>query len=113
MNTKNHRIRPRFGLETRFDVPLPAGSFPGKGVAELERLKERLLQELLGPADPAWVYAPLRRAANDAAAIAWMTPCPLLVLPSLLEEKVQAARRQAQRQQEVLLRSRALVSEAA
>ena len=43
--------------------------------------------------------APLRRAANDAAALAWATVFPLLVFPVLFEEKIEAAvlrlRRQA------------------
>jgi hypothetical protein len=51
------------------------------------------------------LYAPLRRAANEAAAIAWMTPFPLLFFPALFEEKTAAARRQAAQQQKVRARS--------
>ena len=57
-------------------------------------------------------YAPLRRAANEAAAVAWMTPFPLLFLPTLFEEKSVMARRQVARQRMVTARSRELVAEA-
>jgi hypothetical protein len=40
----------------------------------------------------------LRRAANEAAALAWASIYPLLVFPVLFEEKTQAALRQAERQ---------------
>ena len=56
---------------------------------------------------------PLRRAATEAATLAWMTPFPLLVLPVLLEEKIQEAQMQAQRQVLIRRRSRALIDLAA
>jgi hypothetical protein len=40
----------------------------------------------------------LRQAANDAAAVAWTAPYPLLVLPELFREKVAAARRYGAKQ---------------
>jgi len=40
----------------------------------------------------------LRRAANEAAALAWVTTFPLLVFPVLFEEKTALAVRQAARQ---------------
>ena len=55
----------------------------------------------------------IRRAANEASAIAWTTPFPLLVLPTLLEEKVRRARRQAEHQKAVFKRSRRLLEIAA
>ena len=42
--------------------------------------------------------APLRRAANDAAALAWTTVFPLLVFPVLFEEKTDAAILRVERQ---------------
>lgn len=35
--------------------------------------------------------APIRRAANEAAAMAWTTPYPMLVLPELLKEMARRA----------------------
>jgi len=51
----------------------------------------------------------IRRAANEASALAWTTPFPLLMLPGLLEEKVRSARRQAEQQKIVFKRSRRLL----
>ena len=52
--------------------------------------------------------APLRRAANEATALVWLTPFPLLLLPALLEEKAATARRQIARQNQINKRSKAL-----
>jgi hypothetical protein len=59
---------------------------------ELERLKNRLLREALSQEPAVWLVAPLRRAANEAAAIAWLEPHPLLVFPELFAEYVVRAR---------------------
>jgi hypothetical protein len=86
-------------LGTEFDVastsPTP---FPRTQETELERLKDRLLQDLLARAEKAEHYAPLRRATSEAAALAWATPFPLLVLPELVREKAEEARRYTTRQ---------------
>ena len=104
----------RFEPETRFDVP-PASPVPFRGTreTELEQLKNRLLRQALESTAEAQFYAPLRRAANEAAAMAWMTPFPLLFLPALFEEKMAAARRQFDRAQAVRVRSRRILAELA
>ncbi|MDH7501562.1 MAG: hypothetical protein QHJ82_02455 [Verrucomicrobiota bacterium] len=80
---------------------------------ELERLKNRLLQEYFTkPVDLALAPA-IRRAANEAAALASISPYPLLVFPTLFEEKAEAAVRYHFRQQLVWDRSRRLMSMAA
>jgi len=71
----------------------------------LEALKSRLLQQALGNSVTTTLVKPLRRAANEAAAIAWLEPLPLLVFPTLFEEKVRFARKQALRQELVQARS--------
>ena len=82
MKTTRKRTRPK---EERL-ARLPSDELPsppfGQGT-ELERLKERLLEQLL----PQTTHRPdlssaYRRAANDAVSLAWVTPFPLLVLPS-------------------------------
>jgi hypothetical protein len=55
----------------------------------------------------------LRRAANEAAGLAWFTPFPLLFFPGLLEEKARAALRQGARQRYVRDMSENLLEEAA
>ena len=104
----------RFGPETCFEVaPVPAVPFRGTQETELDRLKARLLQEWLRQTPDEQLYAPLRRAANEAAALAWFTPFPLLFFPGLLEEKARAALRQGARQRYVRDRSESLLEEAA
>lgn len=66
---------------------------PHRGAMEeqLEGLKEQLLFPLLSSIENAALIHELRWAANEAAALAWFTICPMLVLPELLKEKVSAA----------------------
>jgi len=93
------REQPRLAVELQAPLRLNQPT-------ELERLKERLLQQLLAETvqqpelNPAY-----RRAANDAVSLAWVTPFPLLFLPALLEEKAAEARKRTARQQAVLKRT--------
>jgi hypothetical protein len=113
MKQKYRQVRTRFEPETRFEVgaiaPVP---FRGALETELEQLKARLLEPLLNAsADPAR-SEPLRRAANEAAGLAWFTPFPLLFFPALLEEKVYAAQRQEARQRQIRQRTEGLLEKA-
>ena len=111
MNNEYGKTKTRFGPGAgRGERPLP---FHPANMTELERLKNRLLRDLLEPATGAGQNVLLRRAANDAAALAWTTGHPLLFLPVLLEEKASAAVRQNRRQQEIRRRSPNLMAEAA
>ena len=107
--TKNRRARTEVAPETR--LAAPAVPYRGRQESELERLKQRLLRQLLGRNTDPELNPPLRRAANEAAALAWLTPYPLLVFPALLEEKVQAAQNHSQRQSRIRRRSRGLIGE--
>lgn len=108
---KKYRLVAEFGPEARFEVR-PAAAAPFRVVQEnaFERLKNQLLEERLGevwkPEQNSWV----RRAANEAAALAWFTPYPLLVYPVLFEEKANAALRYAERQEQVRGASRDLLT---
>ena len=55
---------------------------PCRGAMEeqLESLKEQLLIPLLASVQNVGLVHELRRVANEAAALAWFTVCPLLVL---------------------------------
>lgn len=110
-NRTNETIRTRFGPEVHFDVP--AVPFRATETTALEELKKRLLKQLLDLAIEPGQNVLLRRAANDAAALAWLTQFPLLVFPALLEEKARAALLQHQRQEGVRQRSRNLLLKAA
>lgn len=110
MNRKQRRVSTRFGPETRFKLkPSPAAPFRALLEGEFERLKVRLLRERLARTNAPSHNAPLRCAANDAAALAWVTGFPLLFFPLLFEEKARAALLQAQRQDRVRERSRELL----
>jgi len=96
---KNKTVVPtEFGPETWFELrPAPPAPFRATQETEFDRLKNKLLSEQLVEATPE-LNAPLRRAANDAAAIAWETVFPLLVFPVLFEEKTDAAVLRVKRQ---------------
>jgi hypothetical protein len=99
MNKNKQYVPTEFGPETRFELrPLPPATFRATQETQFDLLKNKLLVEQLLAATPE-LNVPLRRAANDAAALAWATVFPLLVFPVLFEEKIEAAvlrlRRQA------------------
>jgi hypothetical protein len=111
MNNNYRPLKPQFGPDVRFEVP--AAPFRAALTSELEQLKNRLLRQALqGNADVGQNLL-LRRAANEAAALVWLTPYPLLLLPELLEEKARAARLQNGRQRQIRRRSQTLALEAA
>ena len=110
MNANYRRVPTRFGPETRFEVkPLPPAPFRATQETELERLKNRLVLRRLTELDAPATTANVRRAANEAAALAWVTPYPLLAFPVLFEEKVETALLYAERQTSVRRRSVELV----
>ena len=105
-----NKLPARFSPETRFELrPAPPVPFRADLETQFEQLKSQLLAErLAGVAQPE-LTAPLRRAANDAAALAWVSRYPLLVFPALFEEKSRAAERQTKRQARIYANSRELI----
>ncbi len=108
MNTKKIALEAEFGAETRFEL-LPIAPFRDIHENEFGRLKGRLLAIRIQEAGTKW-DAPLRDAANEAAALAWTTNIPLLVFPVLFEEKAAAAVLQNRRQARILKKSRELLA---
>jgi len=106
MKTRDSRVPTEFGPNTRFAPAIvnAAPLFRGTAENELERLKERLLAAELARTTSLEANVLLRRAANEAVSLVWLTPYPLLLLPALFAEKAQAARRHAGRQ--ALIRER-------
>jgi hypothetical protein len=105
MNKKKTFVPTRFGPETRFELraSLPA-SFRATQETEFERLKNQLLIRQLAEVPTPELIPPFRRAANEAAALAWVTQFPLLVFPVLFEEKTAVAVHQAERQARIFSR---------
>jgi hypothetical protein len=113
MKAKDRPVPTRFEPETRFDVrPTAVAPFRATQTSALERLKDRLTDGLVQTAAQPELYVLYRRAANDAAALAWATPFPLLLFPALFEERVAAARRQWKHQESVWRRSQPARTEA-
>ena len=111
MNADYKVVPARFGPETRFEVtPVPAAPFRAVRDTELERLKNRLLGRYLSELPEPGANSYVRRAANDAAALAWTTAFPLLVFPVLFEEIARTALLQADRQETVWRRSEQLLA---
>ncbi len=100
-----------FGPETRFAIkPVVPALLRGWRDTEFEQLKTRLVQRHLMTAEDIESSVQVRRAANEAAALAWSTAFPLLLFPVLFEEKAAAALAQVERQREIRERSRELVA---
>jgi hypothetical protein len=111
LNKNYNRLPARFGPDTRFEVkPGPPAPFRATQETKFEALQAELLLARLEEATDSESNGRLRRAANEAAALAWVTRYPLLVFPALFEEKVEAAFVQAERQEEIRERSRALLA---
>jgi hypothetical protein len=90
--------------------PAPPAPFRATQESEFERLKNRLLTETLLATGTPELNASIRRAANEAAALAWVTFYPLLLFPGLFEEKLRHAVRHAERQARVYANSHELVA---
>ncbi|MFN7141174.1 MAG: hypothetical protein ACK4UN_17735 [Limisphaerales bacterium] len=95
-----------------FSVKLErAGTIAGqKSVAhiELQNLKARMLSALLATTEEPELCRQFTLAANEAAAIAWNKPYPVLMFPCLFEEKVRELKLWFRRQQRVLVATQAL-----
>jgi hypothetical protein len=112
MKTRNNTVPTEFGPNTRF-APAIIATTPAYRSAvetELDRLKDRLLATELARTTNFETNVLLRRAANDAVALVWLTPYPLLLLPTLFAEKALAARRAAGRQALIRERSSELLA---
>ena len=90
MNNRHRRVPAEFGPETRFEIsPTPPAPFRAVQENRFELLKLNLVEDCLRALRKPELSAQVRRAANEAAAAAWVTPYPLLVFPLLFEEKAE------------------------
>ena len=87
---------------TRLDLnPVFGGGLQARSIAALEVLKQRLLEQTARARSDSATLSCLRRAAEEAASLAWTTPFPLLVLPELFAEKAAEACVRSQRQRDM------------
>jgi hypothetical protein len=112
MKTRNNTVPTKFGPNARFTPPIvkTTPAYRGAMETELDRLKDRLLATELARTTNLETNVLLRRAANDAVALVWLLPYPLLLLPTLFAEKALAARRAAGRQALIRERSSELLA---
>ena len=89
---------------------MPGAPFRTAQDDRFEQLRKRLLAERLAAVWDPELNRQVRRAANEAGALAWLTPYPLLFFPALFEEKAAEALWRAARQHQVRERSRELLS---
>jgi hypothetical protein len=99
--TNQHATGPGAAPDVRCVFP-PAVPCRGTVEAQLEDLKERLLKPVVAAVANTALAREIRWAANEAAALAWYSACPVLILPALLEEKVIGACGRWEKQQQVL-----------
>ncbi len=110
MKRSRYKVPTWFGPDSRFELqPTPAAPFRAVVQTRFDQLQRRLLTERLGKLWEPGLNSSVRRAANEAAALAWLSSYPLLVFPVLFEEKAEAALSQAARQTQVRRRSRELL----
>jgi hypothetical protein len=101
-NSRPQRVPTRFGREIRFQLkPSIATLSADLAQARFEQLKARLLNPVLSDTRDRELRHQLVLAANEAAAVAWTTPVPFLVLPLLIEEKASEVHQYAARQNRV------------
>jgi hypothetical protein len=111
MKTNQNRLNLKFTPETNVAVKT-ATLAPFRATLEndFERLKARLLARQLEEIERPELNAVVRRAANEAAALAWVTFHPLLLFPALFEEKTENALRQAARQSRIYAQSAEIIA---
>src|SRR6266850_7952109 len=103
---ESHNIAAEVESATRLDLNQDSGGgLQARAIAALEELKQRLLQEIAWARSDSATLTCLRRAAEEAASLAWATPFPLLVLPELFSEKAAEACIRSQRQRDIRQRS--------
>lgn len=93
-------------IDTKRRTPIrTARAVPTGSINDLTGLKDRLLGELLRGTHSRALQSRYQWAAEDAAALAFMTPCPALFFPALLAEKAEVAREWVRRQESIRLRA--------
>ena len=107
---ESHNIAAEFEPASLLDLnPVSVGGLQARVIAALEELKQRLFEATAKARSDSATLSCLRRAAEEAASLAWTTPFPLLVLPELFAEKAAEACVRSQRQQEIRQRSLGLI----
>jgi hypothetical protein len=107
---RQQQLSARFAPEVEFELSPVPGPVPPETVRiKFDELQGRLVEATMGESTSPFVRGRIHQAARDAAALAWTTPYPLLVLPELFLEKAREAGQRLDKQRSVLMRSERLV----
>src|SRR5947207_2994073 len=105
----NRKLNAFFDPDTEFEADVLRGEPLQEAFAGLQ---ENLVSETLDETETLALHAPVKQAANEAAGLAWTTAFPLLVFPTLFQEKVERARVQQDRAERIKARTADLLMEA-
>ncbi|MBM3836461.1 MAG: hypothetical protein FJ398_00635 [Verrucomicrobia bacterium] len=107
---RQQQLSARFAPEVEFELSPVPGAVPPETVRiKFDELQSRLVEATLGESNSRFIRGRIDQAAREAAALAWTTPYPLLVLPELFLEKAREAGQRLDKQRRVLQRSERLV----
>ncbi|MBI2946331.1 MAG: hypothetical protein HYY23_01710 [Verrucomicrobia bacterium] len=107
---RKHRLPAQFAPDVEFELAPVPGVVPPETVRiKFHELQSRLVEASLIESWSQSVRGRIHQAANEAAALAWTTPYPLLVMPELFLEKARETRLRLQKQRSILMRSERLV----
>ena|SRR5436190_2109049 len=105
----NRKLNAFFDPETEFEAEVLKGEPLQQAFAGLQ---ENLVNETLGDIETLALHVPVKQAANEAAGLAWTTAFPLLVFPTLFQEKVERARVRQDRAERIKAQTADLLMEA-
>jgi hypothetical protein len=105
----NRELKPFFEPDETFEAPLLQGEPLRETFAELQ---DNLVAETIGATETLALHGPVKQAANEAAGLAWTTAFPLLVFPTLFNEKIERVRQQDERARRIKAKTRGMVLEA-
>ncbi|MBI4661205.1 MAG: hypothetical protein HY735_20475 [Verrucomicrobia bacterium] len=110
--SRNRRLFAQFGPDVEFDLTPSPAIVPSETVRiRFQELQERLVRDSLSGTQNPVVRGGLQIAAHEAAALAWTTPYPLLVMPILFQEKARSFRLRLAKQHRVSAQTRRLTTE--
>ena len=108
-NSMNRKLNAYFDPETEFEAEVLRGEPLQQAFAGLQ---ETLVNETLDETETLALHGPVKHAANEAAGLAWTTAFPLLVFPTLFQEKVDRVRKNQGRAERIKAQTADLLMEA-
>ena len=109
--SRDRSLPAQWAADVAFELtPVPGAVPPEMVRIKFMELQSGLVKDCLGETRNPIVRGGIHSAANEAAALAWMTAYPLLVMPVLFHEKARETRRRLDKQQSVSMRTERLIA---